>query len=88
MPGGLAEGLWENESETENPFKRVRMETVLRALSDKPWTLSTLPKSHINVVLQDLPWRREGGMKRMALATRNGTHRASHRAKIDVGPTE
>ncbi len=44
MPGGveslsspevLAEGLWENESETEKPFKRVRMETVLRALSDK-----------------------------------------------------
>ena len=37
MPGGveslsspevLAEGLWENESETETPFKRVRMETV------------------------------------------------------------
>ena len=53
MPGGLAEGLWENESETENPFKRVRMETVLRALSDKPWTLNTLPKSHINVVSQD-----------------------------------
>ena len=27
-PEVLAEGLWENESETETPFKRVRMETV------------------------------------------------------------